>query len=360
MRTALYDRHCKLGAKLANFAGWEMPIQYKGVVAEHQAVRQTVGLFDVSHMGLISVQGTDAEKLLNKLSTNHIDGRPILSATYTVWCHESGGCVDDVMVYKSNFPDHFYVVFNAGNRQKDLKHILEQVKGMNVQVQDHFLGKGILALQGPQATALLSSLYTGIAEIKPMRFITLQEGDEQIMIARTGYTGAGGFEIFASNNQIIKLWDLLLQKGEMYGIEPVGLGARDTLRLEMGFALYGHELSDEIAPSESVSAWTVKLDKPDFIGKETLEKLEKSAGKRHAYGVKLIDRGIARQGCPVLKEGQEIGLVTSGSFSPTLNAAIALILVKSPLSVGDIIEIKIRQSICQAEVIQLPFVRKNA
>ncbi len=360
MKTALYDYHHGLGAKLADFAGWEMPIHYKGVIAEHHAVREAVGLFDVSHMGRIAVAGPDAEKLLNRLSTNQIEGRPVLSATYTVWCHDHGGSVDDVMIYKSEIPDHFFVVFNAANRQKDLTHIFEYADGMDVQIQDYFSGQGILALQGPQATALLSLLYPQAAEIKPMRFITLQDGVEEIMISRTGYTGAGGFELFSSDNQIVKLWSLLLQKGQNYGIEPAGLGARDTLRLEMGFALYGHELSDEIAPSESVSAWTVRLDKTDFIGKEALEKLDKSTKKRYAYGVKLIDPGIARQGYRVFKGGRDTGLVTSGSFSPTLNAAIALIMVDSPLLAGERIGIRIRQSLCQAELIQLPFVRKNA
>jgi aminomethyltransferase len=360
MKTILYEQHRLLGAKLVDFAGWEMPINYKGIIAEHMAVRGAIGLFDVSHMGRILVRGPDAENLIDKLSTNHIKSRPLLSATYTVWCHDHGGSVDDVMIYKSDNPGQFYLVFNAGNRKKDFQHIQKHAQGMDVYMQDYFSGYGILALQGPRAASLLSELFPEVAEIKPMRFIIKREGAEEILISRTGYTGAGGFEIFASDDRIIHLWERLLQDGKKYGIEPAGLGARDTLRLEMGFALYGHELNDEIAPTESVSAWTVKFDKADFLGKAALEKLENNPKKRHAYGVKLIDRGIARQGCQVIKNDQVIGLVTSGSFSPTLNEAIALILVQTPLLMGEMIEIQIRQSLCQAQVIQLPFVRKSA
>lgn len=343
---------------MAPFAGWEMPIQYKGVIAEHQAVRQSVGLFDVSHMGRISVIGPDAEKLLEKLSTNQISGRAPFSATYTVWCCEDGGSVDDLMVYQFDSSDRFFLVANAGNRQKDLEHLVQASKGLNVEIRDHFQGWGILALQGPKAELLLSEFYPAALGLKPMHFMTVQESGHEVIISRTGYTGAGGVELFAPNELMISLWDGFLKKGQAYGIEPVGLAARDTLRLEMGFALYGHELTDEIAPTESVSAWTVKWDK-DFIGKEALEKLEKSGEKRKAYGVKLIDRGIARQGFSVLKEGHEIGIVTSGSYSPTLNAAISLILVQSPLQIGEMIDIQIRQSLCKAQVVQLPFVRKN-
>lgn len=358
MKTALYDRHCQLGAKIAAFAGWEMPIQYKGIIAEHQAVRQSVGLFDVSHMGRISIHGPDAEMLLDKLSTNHISGRPPFSATYTVWCHPDGGSVDDLMVYRFDSSDRFFVVANAGNRQKDLEHLMQASEGLNVQIQDHFTGCGILALQGPKADLLLSEFYPSALDLKPMHLMPIQEGAHELIISRTGYTGAGGFELFAPDELILSLWDSFLRKGQAHGIEPVGLGARDTLRLEMGFALYGHELTDEIAPTESVSAWTVKWDK-DFIGKEALERLEKSGEKRMAYAVKLIDKGIARQGFAVLKEGHEIGQVTSGSYSPTLNAAISLILVKSPLQIDEMVDIQIRQSLCKAQVIQLPFVRKN-
>lgn len=359
MRTALYDRHTALGAKMVSFAGWEMPIQYKGILAEHQAVRQAVGLFDVSHMGRIKIKGPDAEPLLDFLSTNRITSKKCGSATYTVWCHPHGGSVDDVIVYKVDNND-FFVVVNASNRNKDFVHLgtQAQLRNFDVEIEESFNQEGILALQGPASFPLLSSLIPEVQSIKPMNFLSFE--DSSFFISRTGYTGAGGFEFYGRLEKILQWWDLLMDKGQAYGIQPIGLGARDTLRLEMGFALYGHELSDTIAPNESVSAWTVKLDKPTFLGKESLEKIEKSPTKRWAYGVRLLDKGIARQGYLVLKEGIPIGEVTSGSFSPTLEGGIALILVHVPLQIGDYITIQIRQTLCPVQITELPFVRKKA
>lgn len=359
MKTALYSRHCDLKAKIVDFAGWEMPIQYKGILAEHQAVRQAVGLFDVSHMGRIKVSGPDAERFLDYLSTNRITGKAPYSATYAVWCHKEGGCIDDVIIYRIN-ASHFFVIVNASNRQKDLEHLQHEAKGFDVAIESYFENGGIIALQGPKALDLMSHFFPEALNLKPMTFIEVEELGQPLILSRTGYTGAGGFELYGSNDQIVSLWDRLLAEGKIFGIEPIGLGARDTLRLEMGFALYGHELSDDIAPSESVSAWTIKWDKPVFIGKEALIQLQANPSKRSAYGVKLLNPGIARQGYVVFKEGVRIGEVTSGSLAPTLNQAIALILVDSPLQIGEIVDIQIRQTICHAEVVQLPFVRKNA
>jgi aminomethyltransferase len=358
MKTALYDRHRALGAKIVSFGGWEMPIQYKGILAEHQAVRQAVGLFDVSHMGRILVSGSMAEYLLDHLSTNHISTKLPFSATYTVWCDAQGKCIDDVIIYRID-STHFFVIVNASNRQKDLDHLNAHAQGLEVTIQDCFANQGILALQGPNAKPLLTTLFPQIETLKPMHFISLSEQGQNFYVSRTGYTGAGGYELYAPDDYIISLWDRLLEKGKAYQIEPIGLGARDTLRLEMGFALYGHEISEAIAPNESLAAWTIKWDKANFLGKEALEKLEKNSLKRHAYGIKLIEPGIPRQGYSVFKEGIKIGEVTSGSFSPTLNQAIALILVDRPLKIEEEIAIQIRQTLCHAHVVQLPFVRKN-
>lgn len=359
MKTALYERHVALGAKIISFVGWEMPIQYKGILAEHQAVRETIGLFDVSHMGRIHIQGPDAEKLLDFLSTNRIKGKVSGSATYTVWCDLQGKSVDDTIVYKID-DSHFFMIANASNRDKDLIHLKTQAQLQNadVKIDDMFNQSGILALQGPASFSLLASLVPEIVSLQPMRFLSLDNGT--FFISRTGYTGSGGFELYGSADKIVEWWDCLMEKGKEYKIQPIGLGARDTLRLEMGFALYGHELSDTIAPSESVSAWTIKWDKASFFGKEALEKLENQATKRSPYGIRLLDKGIARQGCSVLKDGLIIGEVTSGSFSPTLGESIGLILVQTPLDVGENIQIQIRQNLCHAQVVELPFVRKKA
>jgi aminomethyltransferase len=360
MKSVLYDRHLALGAKMVTFAGWEMPVQYKGVLAEHKGVRQGVGLFDVSHLGRIKVSGPDAEQLLDFLSTNRIAGTSAGSVTYTVWCHPHGGSVDDVLVYKID-NTHFFVVVNAINRDKDLIHLgtQAQLQGFNVTIQEVYQQSGILALQGPAAFPLLASLVPEVASLKPMHFLSLKHKGE-LFISRTGYTGAGGFEIDGSAKLIVEWWDTLMDKGQRYGILPAGLGARDTLRLEMGFALYGHELTDLIAPNESVAAWTVKWDKSRFLGKEALEIIEQSPTKRWAFGVRLLVRGIARQGSPVMKDGEVIGEVTSGSFSPTLGDGIALILVKTPLNIGDQVTLQIRQTFCHSQVVDLPFVRKTA
>lgn len=358
MKTALYDQHVALGAKIVSFAGWEMPLSYKGIVAEHQAVRNAVGLFDVSHMGQIWVHGQEAESFISDILTNDILEKENGSATYGVMCHENGGSVDDVIVYKKDSYNYFIVV-NASNRDKDLQHLLDYAKNRQVNIQPRFETDGILALQGPRAEELLDQFFPEIHKLKTMHFLEVkEESGQNLIISKTGYTGAGGLELYGSNDLIKKWWDKLLLKGKTLGIEPVGLGARDTLRLEMGFALYGHELSDSISPNESVAAWTIKWNK-NFVGKQFLLNLEKSPNKRHAYGIRLIDKGIAREGYSVYKNDKNIGVVTSGSFSPTLNQSIALILVSKELNLGDVVEIEIRQQKCKAEVTKLPFIRKQ-
>lgn len=347
-RTALYERHIALGAKIVPFSGWEMPLHYpRGILHEHHAVRNAAGLFDVSHMGRIAIDGPAAEAFVDTLSTNRIAGRPDLSATYTVWTNEQGGSVDDLIVYKQD-ANHFFVIANASNRDKDLAHLQQHAKHFNVSIRDCFANEGILALQGPLAMQLaktaIPEIYSLASALTPHHFLVTQD----LILSGTGYTGSGGCEIFAPTSRIIALWDQLLKAGA----EPTGLGARDTLRLEMGYALYGHELSDSIAPIESIAAWTVKWDR-DFLGKMALQKLEPK--KRHAYGVALQDKGIAREGYLVFKGNRQIGSVTSGGFAPSLNKAIALILVEESLSAGDQLEIQIRNQRAQATVMQLPF-----
>lgn len=355
MRTALYPFHEKLGAKIVDFSGWEMPLQYQGIVSEHLAVRQHAGLFDVSHMGRITVEGPDAESLLDFLSTNEIAHKEIGTATYTVWCNASGGCVDDLIVYRET-PSRFFVVVNAGNRQKDLSHLQEHAKGKNVRITPHYETDGILALQGPAAERIMAKIFPGASAIPSMHFASCSFEGEKVILSRTGYTGAGGYEIYASNRAIVALWERLLESGRKEQVVPLGLGARDTLRLEMGYALYGHELSAEIAAIETVSAWTVKWNKSDFLGKAALEKLRASGQMKHEYGILLNEGcGIAREGFSVFLDQQPIGLVTSGTFSPSLNRAIAIVLVERKLKEGDSVEIQIRHNRCQARVVPLPF-----
>ncbi|SCA62828.1 Aminomethyltransferase [Chlamydiales bacterium SCGC AG-110-P3] len=358
-RTALYDRHVALGAKITDFAGWEMPVQYRGVMLEHRAVREQVGIFDVSHMGRVFIEGADAERYLDYLSTNVIAGKRDGIAIYTVFADADGGSIDDAIIYRYN-AEKFCIVVNAGNRQQDLAHFQSVATDFDVTVRDQYATDGILAVQGPSAAAVVGAVLPEATEIKPMRFVTVDYKGEEVALARTGYTGSNGFEIASDNEMIVALWDQILAEGAEYGIEPIGLGARDTLRLEAGFALYGHELSREIGACESVSAWTVKFDKADFLGKEAL-KHTAEVSRRHQYGAILLDRGIARQGYPVLRNGEQIGSVTSGTHAPTLDKAIAIVMVEDTLQVGDKIEIQIRDRCVSAEIVKLPFysARKN-
>jgi aminomethyltransferase len=301
-------------------------------------------------MGPIHIHGREAEAFLDYVSTNQIAGKKNYTATYTVWCRQDGTCIDDVIVYRRD-SEHFHVIANASNRQKDFNHLLEQADGWDVEIVPDFEHSGILALQGPLATSLIAKFFTEAVSLKPMHWLE----EKGVYISTTGYTGAGGYELYAKSDVIKELWNRLLMQGEPLGIQPAGLGARDTLRLEMGFALYGHELSDEIKANESVSAWTIKWDK-DFLGKEALIEWENNSLKRNAYGIKMKEPGIPRQGFSVLREGEPIGIVTSGSFSPTLKAPIALILSHTPLQTGESVEIEIRQTRCRSEVADLPFI----
>lgn len=354
MKTALNDRHRALGAKLVDFCGWEMPVQYQGIIAEHNSVRKNAGLFDVSHMGRVKISGPDAERFLDYLSTNTIAGKTDFSATYTVWAMASGGCVDDVIVYRQSKND-FFVVVNAGNRKNDLDHLRREAKAFNVHVQDLYDSEGILSIQGPNSRKIVTKTFAEADSLKHMHFCFVRYEGQDIILSATGYTGEIGFEIYAPHHAIVSLWDRWLQEGKELGLVPVGLGARDTLRLEMGYALYGHELSETISATESVSSWTVKWNKADFLGKSHLEKLESNPEKRSEYGIELIEPGIARQGYEVFKTGERIGIVTSGTQSPTLNKAIAIILVRGKLMIDDIVEVQIRQQRCKGKVTKLPF-----
>lgn len=354
MKTALFNKHCALNAKIIDFCGWEMPLQYKGIVSEHLAVRHEVGLFDVSHMGRITVEGPEAESLLNYLSTNDISKKENGSVLYTLWCQESGCCLDDLLIYKET-ATKFFVIVNACNRQKDLEHLRTYAKAKNVSVVDHYNDEGILSLQGPFADRLITKLFPEVEFVKSMHFIYTTFQGQKIGISRTGYTGSGGVEIFGPQKTIVALWDLLLSEGKVYAIQPIGLGARDTLRLEMGYVLYGHELTESVAATESVASWAVKLRKPDFLGRNSLEKLEDSPQKRKACGIVLADKGIPRQGYPVLKNGKTVGIVTSGTFSPCLNKGIGLVLVEKNLNIGDSVEVEIRQKAYPAKLVALPF-----
>lgn len=359
MKTTLYSKHQSLEAQFVDFGGWEMPLQYHGIREEHMAVRNRVGLFDVSHMGRIAIEGPDAEAFMDYVSANKIAGKKENSATYTVLCSSSGGCVDDTIVYCID-PQHYFIIANAVNREKDLQHLQERAKDYNVRIIPLYDHEGVLAIQGPEAKLVITAVFPESYQLdKPMRFMVVDYHGTKLYLASTGYTGAGGFELYAPNEIIEVLWDAMMQFGTPHGIVPAGLGARNTLRLEMGYALYGHEIDDTIAPTESVAAWSVKLDKSDFFGKSSLTALEHSSNKRSAYAVLLKDPGVIRDNYSLFKEGTEIGKITSGGYSPTLNRSIGLALVHGHLQMGSPVEIQIRKQMHAAEVVSIPFIHSS-
>lgn len=359
MKTILYDRHKALGAQFVDFGGWEMPVQYTGIIPEHHAVRKGVGIFDVSHMGRIAIEGPEAERFIDYLSTNKIIGKKNQTATYTVLCSDQGTAIDDTIVYRID-STHFFIIANATNRQKDLAHLQKYSEGFDVSIIPKFNEEGILAVQGPSAKNLITRLFPEGKQLeKAMHFMEIDFQKEKIFLSTTGYTGAGGYEIYAPLPLIVELWDLLLQQGTSEDIVPVGLGARNTLRLEMGYALYGHEIDDTITPTESVAAWCVKMDQRDFLGKSALVALEKSPTKRYACGISLIDPGVARDTYLLFQEEREIGKITSGAYSPTLNKSIALTMTHKPLNIGDQVEVQIRNRFSKAEVTHIPFIKSK-
>lgn len=334
MKTPLFDQHVELGAKMIPFAGWEMPLQYRrGIAHEVEAVRKRAGKFDVSHMGRISIQGEDTLSFLDFLSVNRILGKAPGASVYTVFCNEAGQAVDDLLVYIVD-SSHAFIVCNAANREVDLEHLKNHVSNYRVKIHPHF-EEGILSLQGP----LSSELFSEAALLPKMHF--MQKG--ALIVSRTGYTGEDGFEFYGPTDEIKKLWEAL-------PAEPCGLGSRDVLRLEMGYALYGHELSKEIGPLESVAAWAVKLDH-EFLGKSALKKSRKPIA---LVGTSNIP---AREGYPIFHQEKQIGKITSGTFSPTLQKPIALGIVDDTYPSVDVL---IRGKHYSFLATTLPFVKLNS
>lgn len=346
-RTPLFDKHLALGAKIVPFAGWEMPLSYKSVVAEHQAVRNNAGIFDVSHMGRITLQGKNAKHVLDYLSTNRILDKQDGQATYTLWCNPLGGTIDDLIAYQET-EDSFFVVANASNREKDFQHLTAHTE--RAIAQPVYEKEGILAIQGPQALALAQSIFPELLQLKSMHFVKTTFQGIPLYIAATGYTGEKGFEVYAPQEILPELWDRFIAAG----ITPVGLGARDTLRLEMGYALYGHELKEDRSPLESIAAWAVKMDK-DFLGKDALE----AYPKYFPVALAMAEGGIPREGYSIKQKGEILGEVTSGTFSPSLNQGIALGRLKKNVQEGEPLAVEIRGKEFPADCVKLPFWRKK-
>lgn len=361
-KTPLYDEHVKLGGKVVDYAGWYLPVQYEGLVAEHEAVRNAAGLFDVSHMGEIEIRGKEATAFLDYLLTNDISKIADNQILYTFMTYEDGGVVDDLLVYKYN-DERYLLVVNASNSDKDYEWITKHQKGFDVLVDNISDNIGEVALQGPLAQKILQKLTK--TDLNEVTFFTLAENVDingvNCMISRTGYTGEDGFEIYTDKDDIVKVWNDLLRVGEEDGIKPTGLGCRDTLRFEASLPLYGHEISETITPLEGGFKYFVKLDKEaDFIGKEALNKQWTEGLTRVLAGFEMIDRGIPRDGYEIFKDGNKIGHVTTGYLSPTLKKNIGNALISPEFKeLGTEIDIMIRNKPAKAKIISKKFLSKK-
>lgn len=360
-KTPLYQVHIDSGAKMVEFGGWLMPVQYSGIVEEHNVVREKAGLFDVSHMGEFVVQGKDALSFLQKVVTNDVSKITAGQVQYSPMCYENGGTVDDLLIYKYA-DDHYMLVVNAGNIEKDWQWLNKHTEGLAVELKDLSEETGLLALQGPLSEKILVGLTDiDLTQLAYYRFLpkAVVAGCE-VILSRTGYTGEDGFELYCKAQDSEKIWQAILQVGKAEGILPAGLGSRDTLRFEASLPLYGHELSVSITPIEAGIGMFVKTDKGDFIGRERLAAEKAEGTKRKVVGFVMTDRGIARADYKVFADGKEIGHVTSGSPAPTLGKNLGLALVeKDYANVGQNIAIEIRGKLISAEVIKKPFYKRG-
>ena len=355
-RTPLFDRHTELGAKMVPFAGYEMPIQYEGIVAEHRAVRNNAGLFDLSHMGEFFFKGRGAGATLDRLVSSDIAGLTVGLARYGLLTNERGTIVDDVIVYRVSDGEYMMVV-NAANIAKDRAHVLAHL-GEDVALDDRSYATALVAIQGPHAADILSAQTD--ADVRSLPSFGVTQGrvaGARATVARTGYTGEDGFEVFVPNADAAKVWDALLGAGRENGIKPIGLGARDTLRLEARFSLYGNDIDETTDPIEAGLAWTCKLEK-EFTGRDVIAAKKAEGPKRRIAGL-VIDGGVARHGHEVTQDGQGVGHVTSGTYGPTVEKNIALAYVPTPLSkVGTTLGVRIRGKDVPATVVKTPFYRR--
>jgi aminomethyltransferase len=352
-KTCLYDKHVALGALMSPFGGFEMPIQYSGIVDEHQAVRQSCGVFDVSHMGEVLITGPDAERYVNHIFTNDVTGMPAGKILYGMMCYENGGVVDDLLVYKCG-ENEFFLVINAANIDKDWEWIQEHSKDYNVKLDHQSDSYGELAVQGPESEQVMKDVL-GI-DGSDLTFYTFKQiGD--VIISRTGYTGEDGFEIYAAPNYINECWDKLVASGRC---KPCGLGCRDTLRFEVGLPLYGDELSAEITPIMAGLGIFVKLDKDEFIGKDALARQKEEGPAKKLVGIELSDKAIPRHGYVVLKDGQPIGEVTTGYHTISTDKSVCMALVDTQFAKLDTeVDIQIRKKVFPGKVVKKQFYNKN-
>jgi aminomethyltransferase len=360
-RTAFFPLHEKLGAKLVEFAGYEMPVLYTSIIEEHKAVRQGVGVFDVSHMGEFEIRGRDALAFLQRVTTNDVSKLSGGKVQYSSMTYEDGGIVDDLLVYHCG--DHYLTVVNASNMQKDLDWMLAHAAGLDVQIADKSDSTSLLAVQGPKSLATLQKLTA--SDLSSMAYytsVTATVAGTPMLLSRTGYTGELGFELYfdSSAETGASVWNAVMEAGSEFGVKPIGLGARDTLRLEMGFCLYGNDIDQTTNPLEAGLGWITKLDKGDFLGRGSLMKAKADGFRRRLVGFALDEpKAFPRHGYEIRSEGRTIGTVTSGTISPMLEKGIGMGYVElSASKLGTPVQIRIRQSDAPAHVVKIPFLER--
>jgi aminomethyltransferase len=360
-KTPLNEAHRKAGGKMVDFGGWDMPVQYSaGVIAEHMATRERAGLFDVSHMGEIWVEGEDAIRFVNRLTTNDVTKLIDGQAHYSALCYENGTVVDDLLVYRFD-EGKLLLVVNAGTTEKDWDWITSHVEDENITLTNASKDYCQIAVQGPKAVEIAQKLTdVKLSEIKYYHFTVDTFDGVDAIISRTGYTGEDGFEVYADKKYAEQIWNDLLEAGAEFGIIPAGLAARNTLRLESAMSLYGHEISDEITPLEANLGWICKLNKDEFNGREALAKQKEAGLKRKLVGFEVKDKGIARDDFDVYIGGEKVGKVTSGSPAPYLKKNIGLAFVPIEFAnVGQEIKIDVRGKHLSAEIVPLPFYKRE-
>jgi len=358
-RTPLYEVHKKLGGKMVEFAGFEMPVMYTSIIDEHLAVRTKAGIFDVSHMGEIFVRGNDATKFLQWITSNEVEKMKKGRAKYNSFPTEKGTVVDDLLAYKLA-DDEYMLVVNAANTDKDFQWLMDHTKGFDVKLENASAEIAQIAIQGPEAQAIVQKLTDyDLSSIKYYRFAEIEFLGEDVIISRTGYTGEDGFEIYSKADAGEKIWNALMEAGQEHGLKPAGLGARDTLRLEAGMHLYGNDMDETTTLLEADLEWIIKWEK-DFIGKEALQRQKKEGLKRKLVGFEMVDKAVPRHGYKVFVDGKEYGIVASGSYAPYLKKNIGNVYLPiEKTEPGNEFEIEIRGKRLKARVVPRPFYKRE-
>ncbi len=358
--TFLHDKHVHLGAKMVDFAGWHMPVQYASIIEEHKTVRENVGLFDVSHMGEVFVSGKDALDFLNKIVPQNISKLDYEKAVYCQLPNKNGGLIDDLIIYKLGILNYL-IICNASRIDEDLNWMVRNSKGYDVKIDNQSHNYSLLAVQGPKADELMRKMGLSTHQesftIKPAKIAGIK-----VLISRTGYTGEDGYEVLVENRNSEYLWDKILEEGKEFGIKPIGLGARDTLRLEAALHLYGNDLDENTTPIEAGLSWSVPKDKEeDYNGKEVIMNQINNGTDKKLIGLKMLDKSIARHEYDVYKNGEKVGVITSGGPSPVLGCNIAMAYVKNDKEIctGSNVQVMIREKLHDAEVVKRPFVAKR-